>query len=329
MARTILATTPRVGMVPERADPAGNDTSETSELGPVSSQPALLSPEVRFGHVLVPLDGSSFSLAAMETAQVLAERFDAELQTIGVASRDAEAGPLLKIGAAAIGADDAESRAVVVTGGDPAAMIARRADELGSCLVCLSTHGRGRFTGALLGSVARSVLQRSGGAIVALGPMAHGPGWTPRPRSWPEPLSNRRIVACVDGSEESEEVLPSASGWARALGMSLTILTVIEDAPERITNHSRASRYGAHGDVQLYIQGLTQRWRGSARDVNGVVLRDPIGPASGIRHYLAQQPAGLVAVRTHARSGLRRVLSGATAAKIIRASIAPCLVVAK
>jgi nucleotide-binding universal stress UspA family protein len=316
-------------MVPERTDLEGNDPVETSELGRVSSQPALLSPDVRFGHVLVPLDGSSFSLAAMDTAKVLAERFEAELQTIGVASGDVDGGELLEFGTAAIGADDAENRAVVVTGGDPGAMIARRADELGSCLVCMSTHGRGRLTGALFGSVARSVLQRSGGAIVSLGPMAHGPGWTPPPPSWPKPLSNLRIVACVDGSEESEEVLPSASGWARALGMSLTILTVVEDAPERITTPSRASRYGAHGDAQAYIRELTQRWKGTARDVSGVVLRDPIGPASGIRHYLAQQPAGLVAVRTQARSGLRRVLGGATAAKIIRGSIAPCLVVPK
>ena len=67
--------------------------------------------------------------------------------------------------------------------------------------------------------------------IVALGPMADNPGWSPRPRSWPEPLSTPRIVACVDGTEPSEQVLPLAAAWARKLEFSLTILTVIEDVP--------------------------------------------------------------------------------------------------
>jgi nucleotide-binding universal stress UspA family protein len=55
-------------------------------------------------------------------------------------------------------------------------------------------------------------------------------------------------------------------------------------------------------------------------------VRDPIGTASGIRTHLDERPAGLVALTTHARSGIERVLLGSTAANIVRASIAPCLV---
>ena len=285
------------------------------------------STDVQFSHVLVPLDGSDFGLAAMPTARALAERFNAELRTISVASDEGRAGRLLAVGAAALGADVGDGRADVVVGGDPAEVIARHAEELGSCLVCLSTHGRGRFTGSVFGSVARSVMQRSGSAIVALGPSADRPGWSPRPGWWPTSLSVSRIVACVDGSEASEEVLPAASDWARRLGMSLTILTVVEDAPAPTRRH--ATRYGSTGDAESYVEDLVRRWQETARDVNGLIIRDPIGPASGIRTYLAQQPAGLVAVRTHARSGLQRLLRGATAAGIVHASVAPCLVVPK
>lgn len=56
------------------------------------------------------------------------------------------------------------------------------------------------------------------------------------------------------------------------------------------------------------------------------VSRDPIGPASGLRVHLDQRPAGLVALTTHARSGVQRALLGAAAASIIHASVAPCLV---
>jgi nucleotide-binding universal stress UspA family protein len=80
--------------------------------------------------------------------------------------------------------------------------------------------------------VARSLLQRSAEPLIALGPAADNPGWSPRPRGWPEPLSVPRLVACVDGSATSEQILPLAAAWAAALDMSLTIITVIEDAPE-------------------------------------------------------------------------------------------------
>jgi nucleotide-binding universal stress UspA family protein len=282
-------------------------------------------PDVQFDHVLVPLDGSELALAAIPTARVLAERFHAEMQTISVSREDDDADRLLALGSAALGVDARDGRAVVVTGGDPAEVIAGRAEELGSCLVCLSTHGRGRLSGAVVGSVARSLLQRSSAPIVALGPFADRPGWS-RARRWPAPLSVRRIVACVDGSDSSEEVLPVATAWARALTMSLTILTVAEDAPRPLEPDRHMNRYGA-GGAESYVEALIQRWQGSAPEVNGHVIRDPIGPANGVRTHLDQESAGLVAVTTHARSGMQRVLLGATAASIVHASASPCLVV--
>jgi nucleotide-binding universal stress UspA family protein len=281
--------------------------------------------ELAVEHVLVPLDGSEFSLQAMPTARVLAARFGADLHTVSVAgSGDAERVRVLA--SAALDGGAAEDRVLVVSEGDPAVVIAERARELGSCVVCMTTQGRGRLHGALVGSVARSVLEHSAGPIVALGPLADNPGWSPRPWNWPEPLSVPRIVACVDGSEASEQVLPMAATWARALTMSMTILTVIEDAPEPSRPEPRANRYGSHGDARSYIDALVQAWAGRPGEVDGVVVRDPLGAASGLRAHLDERPAGLVAVTTHARSGLRRALLGAGAAGIVRAAVAPCLV---
>jgi nucleotide-binding universal stress UspA family protein len=326
MAATDAAAAVRPGLGSELAGGAGDGKIAAIGVGPSPAPRRVSSPEVRFEHVLLPLDGSKLSLAAMRTAHALAERFGAALHTISVTKREGDVGRLLAAGTEALGPHAADDRAVVVIDDDPAAAIARRAEELGSCLVCLSTHGRGRLTGAVLGSVTRSVLKRSG-PVVALGPLADRPGWSPPPRSWPEPLSTSRIVACVDGSEASELVLPAASGWARALGMSLTILTVVEDVPEPLEPVPRTGRYGSISDAESYVEELARRWHGTACDVDGQVVRSPIGPASGISRHLDQQPAGLVAVSTHARSGFDRVLRGATAANIVRASVAPCLVV--
>ena len=109
--------------------------------------------------------------------------------------------------------------------------------------------------------------------------------------------------------------------------MSLTILTVVEDVPAPIRPERQTHRYGATGDAATYVKDLARQWAALAPEVTGRVVRDPIGPAGGIRAHLDQQPAGLVALTSHARSGLQRVLFGAAAAGIVHASPSPCLVV--
>lgn len=278
-------------------------------------------------HILVPLDGSELALQAMPTARVLASRFDADVQTVSVVSSNRDADGLRTIAAAALGVDTASAAICVTTGGDAAEAIAARARELGECLLCMSSHGRGRWHGALVGSVARSVLLGCAEPMVVLGPSADNPGWSPRPRSWPEPLSTPRIVACVDGSDGSEQVLPIAASWARSLKMSLTILTVIGDDASPIGPERAHSRYGIHADAADYVNALALQWsRGTTVDVDSDVVRSPLGPASGIRDYLGTRPAGLIALTTHARSGLERARFGAHAAHIVNASVVPCLV---
>jgi nucleotide-binding universal stress UspA family protein len=291
------------------------------DAGAVTDQGTPRLPVVDVRNVLVPLDGSELALQALPTARVLAHRLGAGLHTVTVARGVEEAERARALGAAALGVPVGDPRVFVVTDGDPEEVIIVRAGALKSCLVCMATHGRGRLRGALIGSLARSLLQLSVEPIVALGPVADNPGWSPRPRNWPEPLSVPRIVACVDGSDTSEQVLPLAASWARALGMSLTILTVVDDEPPPVPR-----RGGGRPDADGYVEQLVEEWNEHVPETDGVVVRDPIGPANGIRLHLEQRPAGLVALTTAARSGMQRLKLGAAAASIVRASVTPCLV---
>lgn len=286
---------------------------------------ATAAPSLQLENVLVALDGSELALQAMPTARALGARLGADVHTISVARDGGRVDQLRALASGALGVDIDDPRVVVVEHGEPADAIERRARELDPSVVCLTTHGRGRLGGALVGSVARTLVQRSPNPVVALGPMADNPGWTPRPRSWPEPLSVPRLVACVDGTATSEQVLPIAATWARALEMSLTILTVTGDGPTPV-RQPEETRYGSHAGAEEYVEHLVQTWRNQLPATDGEVLRDPIGPASAIRLHLDQRPAGLVAVTTHARSGMQRALMGAVAASIVHASVAPCLV---
>lgn len=276
-------------------------------------------------HVLVPLDGSEFALAALPTARALAARSGAQLHAVSVDDGSGDVNRLATLAAAAIGVDPGDEHATVVRDDDVAGAILQRAEALGECVVCMSTHGRGRLSGAVVGSVAREVFQRSASPLVVLGPLADRPGWSPA-RSWPEPLTVPRIVACVDGSDASEQVLPVASAWAKALEMSLTILMVVEDGlpPLRVPEQPAA---GPATNPSAYIDGLVRKSAETVPDTRGEVIRDPIGVASALRTYLDQHPAGLLALTSHARSGVQRVVLGATGASIVHASTAPCLVV--
>lgn len=277
-------------------------------------------------HVLVPLDGSIRALDALPTAHAIAARFGAEVHSVSVAKSNHMIGSLRAVGNFGIDAEQDDGRMVVLSGVDPAAAIAQRARELESCLVCMAPHGRGRLGGAVLGSVARAILP-STGSIIAVGPMADQPMWSVPPPQWPTPLTTPRVVACVDGSPESEAVLPVAAGWARALDMSLTILSFIDDAPAPLRPQPPTDQYGSTDDPRAYLRDLAARWQDEVTDIHPLVIPEPIGPASGLRQYLARHPAGLVAVATSGRTGWRRLLRGSAADQMVRASTAPCLVV--
>ena len=281
---------------------------------------------MRYRHVLVPLDGSKFAAAALRTAQALAARFGAELHAVSVAEHDDEVDVMGSEAAAALGPGAGPEQVHVVVGDDAAAAIAATATDLGSALICMSTHGRGRIAGAVVGSVARSLLQAARQPIIAVGPFADRP--RPFGSEPPVPLSVPRVVACVDGTPPSESLLPVAGRWADALGMSLTIVTVAEPSPAPVRPDAPwHRRHGPEEDADAYAARLGEKWKDVAAEVGTEVVYDPISPADGLRTYLDQHPAGLVAVTTHARTGLRRVLLGADAANIVHASTAPTLVV--
>ncbi len=108
--------------------------------------------------------------------------------------------------------------------------------------------------------------------------------------------------------------------------MSMTVLMVAEDAPPPLVREQRDKGYDPHPDADSAIDKLVQKWHPASVQVDGEVVRDPISPASGLRVHLRERPAGLVALTTHARSGMQRAFLGATAASIVHASVSPCLV---
>jgi nucleotide-binding universal stress UspA family protein len=178
----------------------------------------------------------------------------------------------------------------------------------------------------VLGSVAAAVVRRARQPIVAIGPtVAARPGTPAGPGA---PLAAGRLVACVDGSPSSETVLPVAASWAAALDLALTVLTVAEPIPEPMRPGSSWRRaIGPDGVPEDYVGRLAERWGAVGRPARGQVAYDPVNAADGVAAAIEAEPAALVAVTTHARSGIRRAALGSAAAAIVHRSTAPVLVV--
>jgi nucleotide-binding universal stress UspA family protein len=167
-------------------------------------------------------------------------------------------------------------------------------------LVCMRTHARSGVGDAVVGSIAEEVLRRTTAPIVLLGPHR-------RRRELAGP-----VLVPVDGSPEAETVLPLAKGWAEALGSEVELVTVVRsDAP--------GAAEVASGDVREsgYVEGLArdqglERWE---------VLHGE-HPASAIAEHAEEVGAAMVVTSTHGHSGLRRMVLGSVAMRVVH--LAPC-----
>lgn len=271
---------------------------------------------LEYAHVVVPLDGSPFAERALPTAQVLARAVGAGLCVVSVAEDDVEANWLRQqLAEAGLDVDGGDVRVVISE--EPARAILDITGELAPCLVCMASHGRGRVAGAVLGSVAASIVGIGAQPAVVLGPNAHGT----------QEANHGPILACVDGSTGSETVLPVAARWARALDRTLAICTVAEPTPT--PNRPDATGFRAHGpdDPEAYLDRLVATWATDGLAVEAVPIYNPISPADGLERYLRDHPVELVALTTHARTGVQRLALGSSAAGIIQESPAPVLAV--
>jgi len=138
----------------------------------------------QLSRILVPVDFSECSRAALEHASTLAKSFDATVDLLYVWEAPAFIAPEAMVGAAGttqtlsqLAGDQARAamkefheKAVAdgiaigttcVEQGDPARTIVEVAERDGYDLIAMGTHGRSGFAHLLLGSVAEKVVRRS------------------------------------------------------------------------------------------------------------------------------------------------------------------------
>jgi nucleotide-binding universal stress UspA family protein len=296
--------------------------------------------------IFVPLDGSPFAEQALPLALGLARRAEAVLH---VAHVHVPVAPLYAGNELAADAPldfqvweqeyvyvqevvkrlKAVARLRVtstVLDGPIAESLAEQAVAADADLLVMTTHGRGPLSRFWLGSVADKLVRLAPMPLLLLRP-PEGP-----PDLSQEPLP-RRILIPLDGSELAEQVLEPALALGRLAQADYTLLGVIESAsvPEyAIAGHLLEEREDVailpqQAKVQAYLDRVADRLRGRSLHVQTRVIRNQ-PPAVAILKEAHRHPGGLIALATHGRRGLKRMLLGSIADKVIRGATPPVLV---
>jgi nucleotide-binding universal stress UspA family protein len=174
----------------------------------------------------------------------------------------------------------------------------------------MTTHGRQGLDRIMMGSVAETVVRSSETPLFINRPDAKIGDW-------------KKIVVPLDGSSLSEEILDDVAPLAREAGATLHLVNVAEAF---VAGAAMEFAYTAVTlpDMSPYLELIRKRLAGTGLNVETEAL---IGPsAHSIVRYAADIGAGLIALTTHGRSGLRRVIMGSVAEQIFRTAPCPILV---
>jgi nucleotide-binding universal stress UspA family protein len=263
--------------------------------------------ETPFTDILVPLDGSAVAERALRPALDLATRTGVPVRALRRALADDKeeaAEYLAGLADRCAAATDLETQVVDIES-IPDGII--QGLEPGT-LVCMSSHGRGGLTRAVMGSVAEALLRTLDRPALVIGPhLAENAMFT------------GRIVACVDGSHESERTLAPAKQWAATLGLPLWLMEAAEREalPEGVIHNEVLE--SAHVAALAARLGGVEGW-----DV--LHDKDPARALVGMASS-SSTPTALLVMATHGRTGWNRLRLGSVTAATVHAATVPVLVV--
>jgi nucleotide-binding universal stress UspA family protein len=292
-----------------------------------------------FDNILVPLDGSSVSEAALPYAEVLAARTGAKLTLIRAAQAPTLAG--VRPAAQLVAVTDAEvylsslaeelrgRRLNVETGVpyglSPVDWIVEEISLRNADIVVMGTHDRAGVDRWLRGSVAESVVSHATVPVLliraadAMQPAEHF--------NTSQPV----FVVPLDGSELAEAAVPVAMEFARCLNGRLVLVGVIPEAGQPVVDvwgigtYAGADHARLEMDAQHYLAGASAQVEADGLTAYHVVRQGD--PAREIALTAQERDAAAVVMATHGRTGVARVMMGSIAGKVLHNSVCPVIVV--
>ncbi len=170
-------------------------------------------------------------------------------------------------------------------------------------LICMATGAR-EGVGRLLGSVAEDVLRGQSAPVLLVGPNSE----------LDDPVGDAGpVLICLDGSDVSFAIVALAFEWIDATGQSAQLVQVCggdEDAEA----------------VRGSLAALAAQYDGAGRRLSWTVAEDG-APETAIVDLAVSSSAPLIAMATHGRSGLDRIIMGSVTTKVVRDAPCPVLTI--
>ena len=219
----------------------------------------------------------------------------------------------------------------VVPRGEPAQSVIDEASQDDGTLIAMSSHGRSGFARWWMGSVADKVLHMADHPLLLV--RSH-----PRQGISGERAPERLIVP-LDGSDEAEDVLPHVVTLASRMNIPVDLLQVTISEAEYYQAMSMGLRVlppslpsfrsfsdKVEGEANDYVSNVRRRLQ--QQGVGNVEARLVRGaPADCIVDLASSYDNSLVAMTTHGRSGVGRMILGSVAERVVRQSGGPVLLV--
>lgn len=278
---------------------------------------------IHLDRVLFPTDGSDCAEHARHHALYLADRFEAALHVIHVEEREAELSDVIDVSEADVLADlhapmeeaVPEPRVVEHTVAHTSVVdgILSYAAEHDTNLTVLGTHGRSGIRRLVLGSVAERVVRQAPHPVMTVG----------RGAKPPQEMDDGHLLVPIDFSDQQPRLLAHARELALAYGMTLTLLHVVEaeEVPDVYGAYADPPEPGVLADrTETVLDERAQTLREHGVDVE-VEVRSGHAAAETL-DAADEMDADLLAIATHGRSGVERMLMGSVAETVIRR--APC-----
>ncbi len=225
---------------------------------------------------------------------------------------------------------DVPASAVLIDGDTEltfAAALARYVAECQPEFTVLTTHGHGPFARFWLGSVADEYVRHAVGPTLLLRTGPETADLSARPEV-------QHVLVPLDGSRLAEQALAPAARLAILFGTDITLLQVLDPAvtaaplpglkPAGLPDDWQPPP--AAEQARQYLGHIARRVRQQNICVHLEVV-DNRSPADTILTHHNTFRGGLVALATHGRGGLTRLLLGSVADKVIRGATGPVLVV--
>lgn len=257
--------------------------------------------------LLVAVGRYDSDLEVVTAAAVLARRSGATIRLIHVAPAGEHDDAERSLASMAAGLDVPTEVSVVE--GSPGPTIVEQGAAPGTTIV-VGDPGRSALGDLIAGSVTEAVLARSDQPIFVVGP--HAATLSSAPFG--------PVVICFDEQADSESIIDPAAEIARVLGAAVVLVEVV--APEErvvIDDVHPIDSTTAAGRQRL--AEIADRLRADVSELRTQVLYGA-DVSRAVAHFAGDQAASIVALATHGRAGVRRLLRGSTTHHLV--AVAPC-----